>query len=48
MGEFRLEEVEVVSVTPESLGEAELELGDCWLAGCCGDVEASLLSSSKL
>ncbi len=47
MGEFKFEEVEVASVPPDSLGEVEVELGDCWLAGCCGD-KASLLSSSKL
>lgn len=47
MGEFILEEVEVASFLPDSLGEAEVELGECWLAGCCGD-KASLLSSSKL
>lgn len=47
MGEFRSEEVEVTSVPPDSLGEVEVELGDCWLAGCGGD-KASLLSSLKL
>ena len=47
MGEFKLEGVDVASVPPDSLGEAEVELGDVWLAVCCGD-NASLLSSSKL
>lgn len=47
MGEFKLEEVEVASVPPDSLGEAAVELGDCRLAGCSGD-KASQLSSSKL
>lgn len=47
MGDFKLEEEVVVSVSANSLGEAEVELGDFWLAGCCGE-KASLLSSSKL
>lgn len=47
VGEFILKEVEVASFPPDSLGEPEEELGDFWLAGCCGD-KASLLSSSKL
>lgn len=47
MGDFKLEEEAVVSVSANSLGEAEVELGECWLAGCCGE-KASLLSSSKL
>lgn len=31
----------------DSRGEADVELGECWLAGRCGE-KASLLSSSKL
>lgn len=47
MEEFRFEETEEASVPPDSLGEAELELGDSWLRVCSGD-NAPLLSSSKL
>lgn len=36
--------VRAVSVPSDSRGEAEEELGECWLAGSCGD-NASLVSS---
>lgn len=44
-----LEEADMVSFSPVSLGEVEVEveLADCWFAGCCGD-KASLLSSLKM
>lgn len=42
-----LEEADMASVSPASLGEVEAELADCWFAGCCDD-KASLLSSLKM
>lgn len=42
-----LEEADMASFSPVSLGEVEVELADCWFADCRGD-KASLLSSLKM